>query len=247
MPTIEATVTSLFPNDADVYWAASITDDPPGTCGGGPVTYTESAASGESPTSYSPVFGSILGGNLVVVASCAAPGYAVYTTTQQEQIKGTQPTKTTILSYIGTMSSPFDAGDLVRIGCYESAGLNQFDSSGLPFYGGGGDAGIMQICFQRTQADIWNWKANIDSGRVNLLGTVSPAKSHLDHEVNVEGATPYPTSFWREESIHRFNAGTGTGNEYREWDSSLGAWVIVDRGGAGNYVPHILSQSSQCT
>lgn len=105
----------------------------------------------------------------------------------------------------------------------------------------------MQICFQRTNVDLWNWRTNIETGRSTLITSKNSAQNHLDNEVNKEGATPYTTQMWREEGIHRYNAGTGADNEYREWNSGLDMWMIVDRGGIGGYVPSVLPKSATCT
>ena len=75
------------------------------------------------------------------------------------------------------------------------------------------------------------------------------AKNHLEEEVE-SGAAPYTTQMWREEAIHRYNAGTGSGNEYWEWTppkgDTPGEWTIVDRGGIGGYVPAVLGNSASC-
>ena len=119
-------------------------------------------------------------------------------------------------------------------------------------FGPGGDVGIMQICYQRTVADLWDWRANIDSGKEILMSSKTSAKKHLDAEAAEEGATPYPLHYWREEAIHRYNAGTHRDRDaYRVWepgsgDGVPGEWKVVDRGGIGGYVPAVLGQSTEC-
>lgn len=193
----------------------------------------------------SPSFSGLFGGALTVTATCSASGYQSASVTKTAQIKGTQPSDTLIAAQMGSLSSPFSSADLRRIGCVES-NLTQFAATGLPLYGGGGDTGIMQICFQRTNQHLWNWRANIDAGRAILSTAQGSAQNHLDGEVS-QGATAYATQMWREESLHRYNAGTGAGNEYREWSSTQLIWVVVDRGGVGGYVPAVLAKSATCT
>jgi hypothetical protein len=245
MPTINATVTNVTPSNASVSWTAQITHTAPsGACSGGP-TFSSSVVTG-SGASFSPTFAGFYGDDLTVTATCSAAGYQSSSLTRTQDIKGTQPTDTAIAAQIGSVTSPFDAADLRRIGCQES-NLTQFAGTGMPFYGGGGDAGIMQICFQRTANDLWNWPFNIETGRSILATSRNSAQNHLNGEVANEGATPYTTQMWREDAIHKYNAGTGAGNEYWEWDAANLIWVVVDRGGVGGYTPAVLAKSATCT
>ena len=113
----------------------------------------------------------------------------------------------------------------------------------------GADAGIMRICVQRSAGDSWNWRTNVASGRSILSASEDSAKNHLDAEAAKEGAKAYTTRYWREEAIHRYNAGTGSGNEYRIWlpgsDGMSGRWEVVDRGDIGGYVPALLNADCQ--
>jgi hypothetical protein len=148
------------------------------------------------------------------------------------------------------VSSPFDPADLRRIACQESH-LTQF-ASGLPAYGMSGDTGIMQICYQRTNSDLWNWRANVEHGREILDSSKNYAKSFLDGQVANNGATPYTAEMWREQSIHSYNAGTNPSEDfYRKWvpgtEPNPGSWVIFDSGGAGGYVPAVTGRLATCT
>jgi YD repeat-containing protein len=242
MPTINANVSSLTPSNASVSWTAQITHTAP-TGSGGP-TFASSVVTG-SGSSFSPTFGGFYGDDLTVTATCSAPGYQSSSTTKTQEIKGTQPSDAAIVAEIGSVTSPFDSADLRRIGCHESS-LTQFAGTGMPLYGPGGDTGIMQIWFQRTADDLWNWPFNIATGRSTLSTDRNSAKNHLDAEV-ASGATPYSTQMWREDAIHKYNAGTGPGNEYWEWDANAAMWIIVDRGGVGGYTPAVLAQGATCT
>ena len=72
------------------------------------------------------------------------------------------------------------------------------------------------------------------------------AEEWLDSMVE-DGATPYSTQWFREEAIHRYNAGVGgSSSAYREW---LGdEWVIVDTGGPSTYVyvERVLRKLADC-
>lgn len=243
MPTIQATVTSRTPFYASISWSAKISHTAPSGCSGGPTF--EKTVTGQG-SSFTPSFGGFYGGTLTVTATCSASGFTSSSSTRSSTVEGAQPSDSAIVAQIGAVGTPFNSADLRRIGCHES-GLTQFASSGLPLYGPGGDAGIMQACFQRTNNFLWNWRANVERGRQILNDSKNSAKNHLDSEVANEGASNYPTSYWREEGIHRYNAGTGPGNEYREWNSSAGVWAVVDRGGVGGYVGSVTAQSSSCT
>lgn len=253
MPEIAASVTNRYPRNASVVWSAKASHTAPSGCTGGP---TFAASVGDSGASFSPDISGYYGGDLTVSATCSASGYVSSSISKTAKITGTQPSDGAIVSELGTAGYPFHSADLRRISCQESYGMTQFVSSGLPLFGGGGDVGLMQICNRRTNADLWDWTANIGHGRQILAFATSRARSHLDREVDVNGATPYNRQMYREESIHRYNAGPGLTNEYREWvadpDSGEGRWVIVDRGGSGeaglgSYVPKVLGQSSTCT
>ena len=124
-------------------------------------------------------------------------------------------------------------------------GLRQFQGSpGPPVFGPGGDVGIMQICKGRTGTDVWDWQSNVGSGRDTLMRMKDVAQEWLDDMV-ADGATPYTTKMWRQESVHRYNAGDGgSGDAYWEWLG--GKWVPVRNGGASGYADSVLGQSATC-
>ncbi len=247
MPAITATVTNRYPKDASVSWWANVTHTAPRGCSGGPTFSTSAAGSGSS---FSPVFSGFYGGDLTVTATCSAPGYVSDSTAKTATITGTQPSDRAIVTEMGTLSTPFQSADLRRISCVESYGMTQFRRTGLPLYNSIGAVGLMQICHDRTNADLWDWTANISHGRAILDFATSRSRTYLQREVS-NGATAYTDAMLRDESIHRYNAGTGLGTDaYREWvenPPSSGEWVIVDRGGDGGYVPSVTGQRATCT
>ena len=248
MPAITATASEVMPSGATVSWSAQIAYPRPGdTCSGGPFDSARKTGTG---TTFSPDFGALYGGELTITATCSAPDHEDHSISKTVTINGTQPSTADIAAQIGTVGSPFDGADLRRIGCHES-GLTQFrPSPGAPLFGDGGDAGIMQICFQRTVADLWNWRSNVARGRDELRNVNEAAELYLEDLVFNHGADEFTDDMWREEAIHRYNAGPGGGNEYRIWvpptETKPGKWEVVDRGGAGGYVGDVLSKSASC-
>ena len=250
MPTVTATASNVTPSHATVSWTARVNYTAPSrVCSGGP-QFPSSTVSGRGKT-FSPSLGGPYGGALTITATCSALGHTSSEVSKTVTVNGTQPSISAIVAKIGSVESPFDSADLRRIACKESPGLKQFQPSpGPPVFGRGGDVGIMQICYQRTAEHVWNWQSNIDRGKAILMSAKPDAKRHLDREAAKDGATPYPTRYWREEAIHRYNAGWGTGNEYWVWIPAEGdvpaMWKAVDRGGIGGYVSGVLGQSATC-
>lgn len=242
MPSITLTATSVVPSNASISWSAKLAHTLPSGCTGGPTFASTVTGTGQT---FSPAWNGFYGGPLTVKATCSAPNYASRSETDTtKEVKGIQPADSVIATYIGAVAAPFDSADLRRIGCWESS-LTQF-SNGLPLLGPGGDLGIMQICFQRTSNDVWNWKVNVDKGRSILNTAKNSARNYLDGQV-AGGATAYSTNMWRQEGIHRYNAGTQSDDMYWEWNGALVRWVVVDRGGAGGYVTNVTGKSATCT
>ena len=246
MPSILATAKNVVPSDATIAWSARISHNAGRRCWGGPIFSAEAEGAGRS---FEPHFGfgNIYGGELVISARCSAPGYESSTVRHSVTVKGTQPTDAVIVAEIGSMESPFDGADLRRIACYESS-LTQFlGGTGMPYYGGKDDVGIMQICWDRRLEHLWNWRTNVARGKETLEGMMDPAKDWLDSEVEEnDDATPYTNDMWRKEAIHRYNAGDGDIEDaYWEWQDGDG-WVPIEQGGTKGYVGHILAQSASC-
>jgi hypothetical protein len=143
---------------------------------------------------------------------------------------------------------------LKRIACWES-GQVQFEGDGYPKFGGGGDAGIFQICYQRTADDIWNWKGNVARGGAILGSSLSFAQT-VPGRVRTEtvrGMGPFPdaTDFTddqlRKEAIHAYNAGTNINTDgYWQWNNVLKVWVAAPQGGQADYVNNVLAQNPSC-
>ena len=253
MPRITATVTEVSPAEATVSWSAQIAYTPflnPDSCSDDATTSFNSSRLTGSGRSFTPDFGGIYGGELTVMATCSVEGEADVSASETVTIDGTQPAAATIVTELGTMASPFDTADLRRIACLES-GLTQFrPSPGQPYLGAGGDAGIMQICYRRTRADLWDWTANIARGRDILMEAKRHAELYLENLVFHSGATRPDDDMWRKEAIHRYNAGTDAEDHYWIWvastDNEPGMWVANPTGGVTGYVDLVLGKSGTC-
>ena len=262
MPSINLAVSNLssLPRGANISWEAQVEYMPRGTaCSGGP-NFNSGVVSGQG-NSFSPTFGGFFGGNLTVIASCQAPNYSDGSTIKTSTIQGAVPSNATLAAAILPLSSPFESADLRRIACKES-NFTHFLSNGLPLVGtgeGGGDAGLMQICFNRQAADFWNYKTNIASGRRLLLDKLPFADRWLEIQrtaAAANGSTLVITDAHRRlETIHRYNAGTGQSTNkqsknfdgYYFWDSDTEMFEIVGLGGSPNYVSDVISRPISCT
>ena len=125
---------------------------------------------------------------------------------------------------------------LKKIACHESWGGKQFHpvpevpagTAGLPIYGSGdtrGDVGIMQICYERTSAHVWNWVENVKQGAFlfrdglerqayeYLVDQVKPVlgfKNKTDEQLTEKERNQIRAEMRkhiREEAIHRYNTG----------------------------------------
>ncbi len=263
MPEIKAKA-NVFPSSTDVSWTAQITFSAPGgsSCSGGPFDSATVTGQGEV---FKPVFSEIYGGQLEISATTTCGTGAMTVATRK--ISGLNADPAEVRNEIGTMDSPFEADDLKKIACHESR-QKQFTSGHTPTFGPSKDAGIMQICYQRTVADLWNWKTNIARGRANLLAAANysrqiPLYTRRGYYIVggrrtdyfPHGASPpwanLPTDFTpdqlRLEAIKRYNAGYSPNKGYWRWDDAVGEWVADPQGGGDpNYVAHVLALSGTC-
>ena len=252
MPTIRAQITNKFPAHATIEWSAQIEHTVPnnGACSG--VTNTDSPDITATGNTFEPNWGSsIYGGDLFITATCNAPGYESYSKTLEDyEIQGTEPNNTNYTTaFAGGLTTPLDPHDLRRIACKESH-LKHFTSNGMPLYGGGGDVGVMQVCYQRRVEHIWNYRSNIAYARQILNGQKTYAIRSLDREMQKAGATQWTQDMLRAETIHRYNAGSSVlRDRYWEWDATAitPQWKDVDEGGIGGYFPSVNSKPANCT
>ncbi len=193
---------------------------------------------------------------------------AVETAAVNENEKGEKYFKRMIVGRnlgTGITSEPV-AAVLKKIACHESHSSQFYESAGdgilpaigglrtigMPVYGGGGDVGIMQICYRRAPAHVWNWVANVNYGaelfRSNLesfayehlvlqvkpvLGLADKTDEQLTNEERLQIRAEM-RKYIREEAIHRYNAGGGPDDDgdtltmYWRWNSETGLLDPVD-------------------
>ncbi len=157
----------------------------------------------------------------------------------------------------GITSEPV-AAVLKKIACHESHSSQFYESAGdgilpaiggprtigMPVYGGGGDVGIMQVCYNRTAAHVWNWVENVNYGAFlfrdglevfayeHLVDEVKPdlgLGNKTDEELTNEERLQIRAEmrkYIREETIHRYNTG-GLG-KYWEWNAAVEEVARVD-------------------
>jgi hypothetical protein len=237
MPEVKGEV-----EDSAATWEAQIKLSR-GYCTGGP-NFDSSRVTGTG-AAFKPDFRGMYGGQLdvSVKTSCGVEQ-------KIEQVGADDPGKSAIQAEIAThnLPSPFDADDLKRIACQESA-QRQFLDDGTPNWAdrsangrlirhGGGDVGIMQICWQRTNRVIWDWKHNIETGYNRLMDALRQAR-RMPNRVRTHvvrgrpgqtGGGPFPqaTDFTDEqlrmEAIQRYNA-YNFDFGYWQWDDELKEWI----------------------
>lgn len=261
MPEIQATA-KVSPPSTNVTWTAQITYKlRSGACSGGP-QFDSSNVTGEGET-FTPDFGAIYGGKLEIKAKTTCGRGAETTITRD--VGGLNADPNDVRNEIGTMDSPFEADDLKKIACHESR-QRQFTGGNKPTLGSADDVGIMQICYQRTLGDVWNWKTNIARGRGNVLAAAAYSRSvplYMRRGYYMAGGKrkpwlprgngPFPnaTDFTPEqlrlEAIKRYNAGYLPDVAYWEWDDAAGVWVANPQGGGDpNYVANVVGQNANC-
>lgn len=124
-----------------------------------------------------------------------------------------------------------------RIACQESR-KRQFDATGMPLLGTGGDVGVMQLCNPAANCNQrWNWSANVDQGLALIRTKETEARTYLNgHRIN--GRYPNDLDLNDEnvllrETVQRYNGGT-----YWSWNTALNQWQAAPPNG---YVDLVLA------
>jgi hypothetical protein len=137
-------------------------------------------AVGSAETSWTVPFGNeIYGGKVTIKVVATLPnGKSCSLQISPYEIRGTNPSCAVVLSTIG--GAPWY---LQQIAKHES-GLKQFTSAGMPLLSSAGDCGggIFQVT-PRSASDLWNWKANIQSGATIIGDKISIAESFWADQV----------------------------------------------------------------
>ena len=180
---------------------------------------------------WTPVFTTIQGGDAVITARATIRGVAQQASVRV-RIRGTNPTAAAVTARLGGAGSAAD-----RIACHES-GRRQFDGTGMPLLGPGGDVGVMQMCNPAASAlQRWDWTANVAAGAALLTQKAAAARAHLAPHVVAEH---YPNTLnlsdadvLLRETIQRYNGGA-----YWTWNGTARTWEPHP---ATTYVATVLS------
>jgi hypothetical protein len=224
MPVVTATVSSIPPVDLSgttFDWTATIrfpmklaTNAKPTDKNGkelgpddlitGPDTFAKHVVQGPKVTfSGTDWQGMVRGGQLTLTATATIRGESVTATLDGLSIKGQNPSKDAVRSYINSQPVPswYPAGAtytynqvLNKLASVESGGaLQQFISDGTPLFNApakgaepDGGAGVMQLT-PPSPEETWNWKKNVDDGATtfrNKLVDASAYSSILQDYVN---------------------------------------------------------------
>lgn len=180
---------------------------------------------------WTPTFNTIQGGDAIISVT-VIQGNTRLSASVNVQIRGTNPTATTITQRVG---GPGTAGD--QIACRES-GRRQFDGTGMPLLGPGGDVGVMQLCSPAaTCLQRWDWTANVAAGLALLGNKEAAARRHLNqhtlngHYPNNQGLDD--AGVLLRETLQRYNGGA-----YWRWNATTHQWESAP---PNQYVAHVLA------
>jgi hypothetical protein len=183
---------------------------------------------------WRPTFGrTIIGGEATLRVRARVHGLLLAADVTNIHIRGTNPGAAAITARAGGAGTTGD-----RVACHESS-RQQFDASGMPLLGPGGDVGVMQLCNPAaTCQQRWDWTANVDQGLALFGDKQAAALGYLNNH-RIDGN--YPNSLGlsnaavlERESIKRYNGG-----HYWEWDDDVSQWVNNPDPG-NNYVANVL-------
>ncbi len=168
---------SLLPQPltGNVNWKLSIMYDSPGS-----YTYTCSLAPTVAASSTWNIGGSppYCGGTATLSFTYGpALGSVSFT------ILGQNPSVATVKSLLVT--GPCYAEQLANS---ESPGYLQFQSSGYPVFGSPNGYGIMQIDYNNSPYDVWDWLTNVDDGLNTISSDAAIATAFLTSEINLWSA-----------------------------------------------------------
>ena len=179
---------------------------------------------------WTPVFKDIQGGDAIISVHTTINN-AVLQASVNVRIRGANPAVEDITARLGGAGK---AGP--QIGCHES-GNRQFDETGMPLLGPGGDVGVMQLCNPAaTCRQRWDWTANVDAGLALIIEKERAAQNYLNHH-RVQGHYPNDHNLndaevLLRETIQRYNGGT-----YWTWDQTRNLWKMTPQ---NQYVASVL-------
>jgi len=180
---------------------------------------------------WAPTFNSINGGDAVITVRARVQD-AVLQSTVNVRIRGTNPAAARITAALGGAGTAAD-----RIGCHES-GRRQFDGTGMPLLGPGGDVGVMQLCNPAASCtQRWDWTANVAAGAALIAQKETAARRHLNQHIvqshYLNNQNFGDADVLLRETIQRYNGGA-----FWVWDVQHGHWRAAP---PNNYVVGVLA------
>lgn len=239
MPTLncQARITGLTPDptpNTDFNWEIQVREAvAPDGC---PSSRVGNCSSTISPISvrgggWKPQFNNIQGGQAVITAAANVGGTTLSSSVTVD-IRGTNPGSASITAQCGGAGTDAD-----RVACHES-GRRQFDGSGNPLLGPGGDVGIMQLCNPAaTCLQRWNWNSNVGQGMTLLGQKRTGATAYLDTHL-VDGNYPNSLNLGNVDALQRETLQRYNGGRYWGWNSSRNLW---EPDPPNNYVANLLA------
>jgi hypothetical protein len=181
------------------------------------------------------------GGNLTFSSSASINGKTLSDSTKGLIIRGVNPSHQQVNARLGGFPA-------TSIACWESLHkLAQFDSQGLPLFGGPNGYGVMQVDNPPVSDEgIWNWKQNVDEGlaiiaqkRRDAEGYPGRVKRNFPDAtdfvalnlIDQDTGQPYVVL----ETIQRYNGGA-----YWVWNDVTKAWV---KSPPNQYVKNVLEST----
>jgi hypothetical protein len=206
MPKLNAVITGVVPDDlhgTTFHWATQIDYNGPKSATGKDLSATHSPLLKDDTifsTKYSPVLANLgyYGGDLTMAVTATIDGVSVNATTEKAgmTVRGKNPTIGAIQTFVQSLATPgpvskssYNFSKIIQsiIKTESTPSETQFAASGYPLLNSGydGGGGLMQVTYHRTDADYWDWQANIIDGyklfksgmntAINYL-TVSPSE-----------------------------------------------------------------------
>lgn len=150
----------------------------------------------------------VLGGQLTVTVTVGQ-----MTLVRTVVIKGQNPTKESIATYIATLE---DMTGFERLLEQETGSKHFINLDGEPITAFDKGYGITQMTHPAPSYEqVWNWKANILAGSSIYKDKVRAAKKYLG-----QAGRTYTDDQLRHEVFSRWNGGA-----YHQWDTATTAWV----------------------
>jgi hypothetical protein len=237
MPSIrcEARITGSEPDPTEgtlFNWSIKITDVVPASgCASSRLGSCTQVLNGQNVGGvWTPVFKDIQGGEAMISVRATIHD-EVLQASVNVKIRGANPPVADITARLGGAGK---AGP--RIAFHES-GNRQFDETGMPLLGPGGDVGVMQLCNPAaTCRQRWSWIANVDAG-LALVTEKENAAQHYLNQHRVQGHYPNDQGLSDAEVLLRETIQRYNGGRYWTWDQTHNLWKMAPQ---NQYVASVL-------